>query len=129
MANVAKIIGKVAKVAKKSKKSSVKAEAAKTLKARQRVDTEAIAKRSVQIKPSSETKAKLSKARQEEYLKRSSKPKVLKTTVRKVSPKKKSGPTKSQEDEMRHSIRIEQEKIAEKQLKEHYRAMWKQWND
>jgi hypothetical protein len=42
---------------------------------------------------------------------------------------KPTGPTKKQKDEMRHEVRIEQEKISEKQLKEHYRAMFKQWND
>ena len=40
-----------------------------------------------------------------------------------------TGPTKSQKDNMRHELRQEQEKISEKQLREHYRAMFKQWND
>jgi hypothetical protein len=38
-------------------------------------------------------------------------------------------PTKSQKDDMLHDIRIKQEKVSEKQLKEHYRSMYKQWND
>ena len=42
---------------------------------------------------------------------------------------KRTGPTKSQENNMRHEIRQQQEKLSEKQLKEHYRAMYKQWND
>jgi hypothetical protein len=43
--------------------------------------------------------------------------------------KTKSTPTQSQKNSMRHDIRIKQEKISEKQLKEHYRSMFKQWND
>jgi hypothetical protein len=49
--------------------------------------------------------------------------------AKKASLKKKLGPTKSQINSMRHDIRQQQEKISEKQLKEHYRAMFKQWND
>jgi hypothetical protein len=42
---------------------------------------------------------------------------------------KPTGPTKEQQWEARHEIRNQQEKISEKQLKEHYRSMSKQWND
>ena len=41
---------------------------------------------------------------------------------------KQKGPTKSQKDDMRHEMRQEQEKVSEKQLKEHYRTMYNQWN-
>jgi hypothetical protein len=39
-----------------------------------------------------------------------------------------TGPTKNQEWEARHSIRQQQEKVSEKQLKEHYKSMYDQWN-
>lgn len=42
---------------------------------------------------------------------------------------KPTGPTKNQELEMRHSMRQQQEKIAEKQLKEYYKSMSDQRND
>ena len=42
---------------------------------------------------------------------------------------KPTGPTKSQMNDARHEIRIEQEKVSDAQLKEHYRGMFKQWND
>jgi hypothetical protein len=64
--------------------AKAKAEATKLLKDRQRIDTDAIAKHSVQVKPSAETRAKLSKAMQEERLKRASEPKIFKTPVKKV---------------------------------------------
>jgi hypothetical protein len=41
---------------------------------------------------------------------------------------KEMGPTKEQEWEMRHDMRIQQEKISEKQLKEHYAMLKDQWN-
>ena len=41
---------------------------------------------------------------------------------------KPTGPTREQQWDMRHDMRIQQEKISEKQLKEHYSSLSNQWN-